>query len=90
MYQQPTRIQFWDTPTFARLVPHCSRKTIIAGHTPQKDGFVFYRGFFKCIDTFCHGGQWLTALEVDTGRYWQANQRGEIRRGKERGYSAAM
>jgi serine/threonine protein phosphatase 1 len=34
----------------------------------------------KCIDTYCYGGGWLTALDVKTGKVLQANQRGEMRR----------
>jgi serine/threonine protein phosphatase 1 len=36
-------------------------------------------GYLKCIDTLCHGGGWLTALEVGTGKVWQANLAGEMR-----------
>jgi hypothetical protein len=36
-------------------------------------------GYLKCTDTFCHGGGWLTALEVGTGTVWQANKAGEMR-----------
>jgi serine/threonine protein phosphatase 1 len=60
--------------------PHCSGKVAVVGHTPQKSGEVLDLGFLKCIDTFCHGGGWLTALEVNTGQLWQANQAGELRR----------
>jgi len=35
--------------------------------------------FIKCIDTFCPGGCWLTALEVGTGRVWQSSLAGEMR-----------
>jgi hypothetical protein len=35
--------------------------------------------YLKCIDTFCHGGGWLTALEVRTRKVWQANLTGEMR-----------
>jgi hypothetical protein len=31
------------------------------------------------IDTFCHGGGWLTALEVGTGKVWQADEAGELK-----------
>jgi serine/threonine protein phosphatase 1 len=34
----------------------------------------------KCIDTYCDGGGWLTALDVNTGEVWHANERGEVRR----------
>jgi serine/threonine protein phosphatase 1 len=36
-------------------------------------------GYLKCFDTFCHGGGWLTGLEVNTGKVWQANLTGEMR-----------
>ena len=48
------------------------------GHTPQKSGEVLDLGYMKCIDTNCHGGGWLTALEVGTGKVWQANLVGEV------------
>jgi serine/threonine protein phosphatase 1 len=60
--------------------PHCSSKVAIVGHTAQKSGEVLDLGCVVCIDTFCHGGGWLTALEVETGQVWQVNQRGEVRR----------
>jgi serine/threonine protein phosphatase 1 len=52
----------------------------VVGHTPQEGGEVLDLGYLKCIDTFCHGGGWLTALEVRTGKVWQANLAGEVRR----------
>jgi serine/threonine protein phosphatase 1 len=58
---------------------HCSGKVAVVGHTPQKSGEVLDLGYLKCIDTFCHGGGWLTALEVGTGKVWQANRAGEVR-----------
>ncbi len=45
----------------------------------QKSGEVLDLGHLKCIDTFCHGGGLLTALEVGTGKVWQANLAGEMR-----------
>jgi hypothetical protein len=33
-------------------------------------------------NTNCHGGGWLTALDVGSGRYWQANQQGQVREGR--------
>jgi serine/threonine protein phosphatase 1 len=60
---------------------HCAGKVAIVGHTPQKSGEVLDLGYLKCIDTFCHGGGWLTALEVGTGKVWQANLAGQMRRG---------
>jgi serine/threonine protein phosphatase 1 len=63
-----------------RIPPrHVSGKTAIVGHTPQPDGDILDRGYLKCIDTHCYAGGWLTALDVDAGTIWQANNRGKTR-----------
>lgn len=59
--------------------PHCSGKIAIVGHMAQENGEILDLGCLKCIDTFCHGGGWLTALEVNTGQVLQANMAGELR-----------
>ncbi len=56
--------------------PHVSRKRVIVGHTAQRDFRVLDLGHVVCIDTGCCYGGWLTALEVDSNRYWQARQPG--------------
>jgi serine/threonine protein phosphatase 1 len=58
---------------------HYSGKIVVVGHTPQPDGRMLDLGFLKCLDTACHAGGWLTALDVDSGRVWQATQRGDHR-----------
>ena len=55
---------------------HFSRKTAIVGHTSQKSGEILDRRHLKCIDTYCHGGGWLTAMDVRTGQQWQVDQNG--------------
>jgi serine/threonine protein phosphatase 1 len=60
--------------------PHVSGKVAVVGHTSQKTGEVLDLGHLVCIDTYCHGGGWLTALDVGTGRIWQANDSGRLRR----------
>jgi serine/threonine protein phosphatase 1 len=62
--------------------PHVSGNAAIVGHTPQKSGEVLDLGHLVCIDTNCHGGGWLTALDVGSGRWWQANEQGEVREGQ--------
>ena len=59
--------------------PHRSGKAVIVGHTSQKGGEVLDLGHVKCIDTFCYGGGWLTALDVHTGEVWQADRGGNMR-----------
>jgi serine/threonine protein phosphatase 1 len=81
----PLHQQKWGGLRWASLPPvpeqHRSGKVAVVGHTPQKNGEVLDLEYLKCIDTFCHGGGWLTALEVEGGRrVWQANEAGELRK----------
>jgi predicted RecB family nuclease len=62
--------------------PHFTGKVAVVGHTPQKNGKILEMGYLVGIDTYCHGGGWLTALDVGSGRWWQANQQGEVREGR--------
>ena len=61
------------------LWPRFSGKVGVVGHTAQHSGEILDEGFLKCIDTYCHGGGWLTALEVNSGQVWQAIERGQLR-----------
>ncbi|MEM1447349.1 MAG: metallophosphoesterase family protein [Planctomycetota bacterium] len=75
--QQSTDSLLWDK--FYDPEPHVSGKTMIAGHTSQKTGEVLDLGHAVCIDTWACGQGWLTCLEPETGRIWQANQAGQTR-----------
>lgn len=76
---QPDWLLFWEF--FERLQPHKTGKRIICGHTPQRSGLIKDVGFAACIDTGPALGGWLTCLEIDSGKYWQANEKGAIRAG---------
>jgi calcineurin-like phosphoesterase family protein len=58
---------------------HISGKTAILGHTPTRSGEIFDRGYLKCIDTYCYGGGWLTAIDLASGQLWQADRTGRRR-----------
>ena len=58
---------------------HCSGKIMVCGHTPQQSGLPLDNGNAICIDTFAHGGGWLSCLEVESGAVWQANETSETR-----------
>lgn len=77
---QPDYMLFWEkfheTPD-----PHMSGRTLVCGHTPQRDGRPLSVGHAICIDTWVYGEGWLTCLDVASGEYWQANERGETRSG---------
>ena len=61
--------------------PHVSGKTMICGHTQQRDGVPLRLVGAICIDTWAYGDGWLTCLDVTTGEYWQANELGQTRDG---------
>src|SRR3954468_21003551 len=73
MAEQPGPVLRWESLRDNIPGPHRSGKTVIAGHTSQKSGEILDLGYLKCIDTYCCGGGWLTALDVDTAQVWQAN-----------------
>ena len=80
MGEQTTSILRWEP--IGKSVPerHISGKTVIAGHTSQKNGEIRDLGHVKVIDTYWYGGGWLTALDVRTEEVWQADREGNMRR----------
>jgi serine/threonine protein phosphatase 1 len=81
MDEQPALMLRWESLRDTTPGPHVSGKIVIVGHTSQKSGEILDLGHLVCIDTYCHGGGWLTALDVKTGEVWQADRDGELRRG---------
>ncbi len=81
LHQQQGMWLHWgnfDTP-MGIAAPHQSGKTMICGHASQKNGLPANHGHIICIDTYAHGGGWLTCLDLDTHEAWQANQQGDTR-----------
>ncbi|MEN6405980.1 MAG: metallophosphoesterase [Thermoguttaceae bacterium] len=76
---QPRKTLLWDSIKKGLPGPHVSGKTAILGHSSQKTGNVLDIGYLKCIDTWCYGEGWLTALDIESGQTWQANKFGEKR-----------
>jgi serine/threonine protein phosphatase 1 len=76
---QPRETLLWESLKVRQPGPHCSGKTAIVGHTSQKSGEVLDLGYLKCIDTWCYGEGWLTALDVQSGQVWQADKNGKTR-----------
>jgi len=57
--------------------PHYSGKIAVVGHTPQPE--ILDEGHLICLDTGCGMGGWLTAFDVRSRKYWQANEAGILR-----------
>jgi serine/threonine protein phosphatase 1 len=77
---QPDYLLFWEHLHFHVPPPHENGKIAIVGHTAQKSCEVLDLGHVICIDTFCHGGGWLTGMEVGSRRVWQADRLGQLRK----------
>jgi serine/threonine protein phosphatase 1 len=80
--EQPEFQLLWEKWTLETSVPHCSGKVMVCGHTRQKNGLPASDDHAICIDTGAYAGGWLTCLEVETDRYWQANEQGDVRKGR--------
>jgi len=80
MDEQPVMMLRWESLRDMTPGPHESGKTVIVGHTSQKSGEILDLGHVKCIDTYCYGGGWLTAVDIHTDEVWQADREGKLRR----------
>ena len=76
---QPWEEMRWRSLKFGLPAPHQSGKIAILGHTSNKQGEIVDEGHLICIDTYCHGGGWLSALEPASGQVWQADNEGRLR-----------
>jgi len=59
--------------------PHLNGKIAVVGHTANTDGEILDLGHLVCIDTYCYGGGWLTALDLLSGQTWQTSNEGRLR-----------
>lgn len=80
MHQQDDATTYWNHLSNPLPLPHQSGKRVFLGHTPQGSGNVLDAGHVVCVDTYCFGGGYLTALEVDSGEVIQADYHGHLRR----------
>jgi serine/threonine protein phosphatase 1 len=78
--EQPDYLLLWESLRRHLPGPHYSGKTVVVGHTSQKTGEILDLDYLKCIDTWCYGEGWLTALNVFSGKQWQADKGGSLRR----------
>lgn len=80
MDEQTDNVLYWEF--LGNEMRHRSGKTVIVGHTSQKTGEPKVVPGAVCIDTYCHGGGWLTCLDAETGAYWQVDAMGRKREGQ--------
>ena len=80
---QSSEMLRWYPLTDGLPAPHFSGKTAIVGHTANRDGEILDVGHLMCIDTYCYGGGWLTAVDLFSRQIWQASQEGVLRQMRE-------
>jgi serine/threonine protein phosphatase 1 len=80
MDEQPGYALYWEF--IGDEMRHYSGKTVICGHTSQKAGVPKVVPGAVCIDTYAHGGGWLTCLDAISGCYWQTDILGRKREGR--------
>lgn len=76
--EQPTELLRWVKLTERFPGPHISGKIAIVGHTHDRQGEIVKLPHLVCIDTYCYGGRWLTAMDLETQSVWQATASGEL------------
>lgn len=72
-------VRYWQHLHLQTPPPHENGKIAIVGHTAQKSGEILDLGHVICLDTNCYGGGWLTAMEIPSGKLWQADREGRLR-----------
>jgi serine/threonine protein phosphatase 1 len=78
--EQPVYMLLWEK--LFEPCEHVSGKVMVCGHTRMPDGRPRHFGKTICIDTGAYDPDgWLTCLDVGSSRYWQANEKGEVRTG---------
>lgn len=76
--EQPGDLLRWTKLTESMPGPHKSGKTAVVGHTHDRAGKVFRSPYLICVDTYCYGGRWLTAIDLESDAVWQATREGEL------------
>jgi serine/threonine protein phosphatase 1 len=77
---QPIEMLRWHSLRSGIPDPHYSGLTAVVGHTANHEGNILDVGHLICLDTYCYGGGWLTAMDLPTRQVWQVNQAGQLRR----------
>jgi serine/threonine protein phosphatase 1 len=76
---QPDQVLFWEHLLSIPPPRHLSGRTAFVGHTPQRSGRIVNWGHVVCVDTYCFGGGYLTAVDCETLDCWQADRHGILR-----------
>ncbi len=79
LIEQTREMLRWYSLTQGIPVAHQSGKIAIVGHSANREGEILDVGHLLCIDTYCYGGGWLTAVDLVNRTMWQASPEGKLR-----------
>ena len=77
--EQPPELLRWIKLTDVMPTPHRNGLRAVVGHTHHREGEILELPHLICLDTYCYGGFWLTAMDVESGQIWQVNSEGSLR-----------
>jgi len=77
--QQPPELLRWIKLTDLVPLPHKNGLKAVVGHTHHREGEILELPHLICLDTYCYGGFWLTAMDVESGQIWQVDRNGVVR-----------
>lgn len=80
MEEQCEELMYWTHLGPFWPPPHRSGKRVFVGHTPQSLGNIMDLGYLVCLDTYCFGQGYLTAMDLDSGDLIQVDYYGHLRR----------
>ena len=87
---QDDSLTYWTHLSYPLPAPHRSGKRVFVGHTPQRCGNVLDASHVVCVDTYCFGGGYLSALNLSTHELVQADRHGHLRRPRETALASWM
>jgi len=79
LHEQTREMLRWYSLTSGLPAAHQSGKIAVVGHTAHRDGEILDVGHLLCIDTYCYGGGWLTAVDLTNQVVWQVSVTGQLR-----------
>jgi serine/threonine protein phosphatase 1 len=79
MASQPGYQLRWALFEPEMMQPQISGKTVVVGHTEQRNAEILDLRFAMCIDTACWKYGWLTAIDLPSRKVWQASRWGMLR-----------
>jgi serine/threonine protein phosphatase 1 len=78
--EQSDELTYWTHLPTPIPIPHCSGKRMFLGHTPQAGGEILLHDHLVVVDTYCFGGGYLTAMNLETQQIVQTDRHGHVRR----------